>query len=418
MTLHLDDARWRAAVDADLRGDATPAQSDFLEGYEPRGAEQRAEAAFLASLGEGPRESDEETDSEALPNWLGAAIDTHVRTAVTTRPVPTVPPEASAVSQSRRPLPLLMAAAAAAALVVTLGASAFLRLGSPEAPHQLQAGSVAVVPVVDATPAVEAPDTRAPWRVASGSASLTDPSTALPVDQPLRVESTLCLERPGHSICADAESRVTARASGALALHIGTATVRSEAADDVRVELDEVTVHAGDHSIVVIERQTAGWSVTVESGAATVTELGSARRLEAGESLQRGAQSAAAASGAVKRTVKASTLLARARARRRDGDPRGAMQTYAELIRQHPRSSAAQTARMSLAQLQLDRGKAKDALRSFRGYLKRGGALAEDAAYGEIRALRALGRTSEAKRAARAFTQRYPGSPYGAKLEP
>ncbi len=415
MTLHLDDARWRAAIDANLRGDATPAQSEFLEGYEPQGAEQRAEAAFLASLAEGPNALDGDTESAPLPDWLGAAIDTHVRTAVTTRPLPAVPPD-EPVSRARRPLLV-----AAAAILIAAGASAFLLRGSSEELHQLPTGLIAAVPSVATQPASEAADVQVPWQVASGSVRLTESSSALPVDQPLRVESTLCLERPGHSICANADSQVTARSSGALALHIGSATVRSEDADDVRVELDDVTVHAGAHSVVVIDRQAAGWSVTVDSGTATVTELGSARRLKAGESLQRGAQptdSATASPPAVKRTVKASALLARARARRRDGDPRGAMQTYAELIRQHPRSPAAQTARMSLAQLQLDRGKTKDALRSFRAYLKRGGALAEDAAYGEIRALRALGRTAEAKRAAAAFKQRYPGSPYGAKLKP
>jgi outer membrane protein assembly factor BamD (BamD/ComL family) len=72
---------------------------------------------------------------------------------------------------------------------------------------------------------------------------------------------------------------------------------------------------------------------------------------------------------------------------------------------------------MSLAQLELDRNKPKAALRLFRAYRKRGGPLAEDAAYGEIRALRALGRSTEATRAANAFARRYPNSPYGTKLE-
>lgn len=405
MTLHLDDARWRAAVDADLCGDATPAQSEFLQDYQPQGAEQRAEAAFLASLAEGPSDSDAEA-----PDWLDGVLDTHVRTAASTRPLPAVPAE---LVEARPRWPLFVAAAAA--ILVTAGASVFIFGGTSEDPHHLEAGRVSAIPPIDAAPAGDA---QAPWQVASGSAHLTASSTALPVDQPLVVETALCVERPGHSICADANSRLTARSSGALALHVGTATVRSEDADEVPIELDDVTVHAAPHSVVVIDRQTAGWSVTVDSGTATVTELGSTRRLEAGESLQRKAEPASVVTPSTKRTVKASTLLARARAHRRDGDPRGAMQTYAELIRQHPRSPAAQTARMSLAQLQLDRGKTKDALRSFRAYLKRGGALAEDAAYGEIRALRALGRTAEAKRAAAAFKQRYPGSPYGAKLKP
>ena len=405
MTLHLDDARWRAAVDADLRGDATPAQLEFLQDYEPKGAEQRAEAVFLAALAEGASESEDEA-----PDWLGAALDTHVRTTSTT-PRPEASPDLAVADRRRWPLIV----AASAAILVTAGASVYVLGGPSEDAHHLEAGRITEIPRAETGSPREA---SVPWHVASGSVRLTPSSSALPVDQPLSVESALCVERPGHSICAEAGSRVTAQSSGVLALHVGTATVRSEDADGVRVELGDVTVHAARHSVVVIDRQTAGWSVTVNSGVATVTELGSTRHLEAGESLKHDTEPASVATPSAKPGVKASTLLARARARRRDGDPRGAMQTYAELIRRHPRSPAAQTARMSLAQLQLDQGKTKDALRSFRSYLKRGGALAEDAAYGEIRALRALGRTSEAKRAARAFKQRYPGSPYGAKLKP
>lgn len=408
MTLHLDDARWRAAIDADLRGDATPAQSELIAGYQPQGTQQRAEAAFLAALAEGPSELD--AAEGETPEWLSTALDTHVRATTTTRPQPAVQARAN---RSRWPV----VAVAAAAILFTAGASYFALQSKSQNSRQLQAGHLVPMPPMDMASAEAAAIAPEPWQLASGSARLTAPSPTLPIDQTLSVESALCVERLGHSICADAGSRVMARSSGALALHSGTATVRSEDAKDIRVELDDVTVRAASHSVVIIEHQTAGWSVTVESGTATVTELGLARRLEAGESLQRDSRSTATAAPSAKRTVKASTLLARARSRRRDRDPRGAMQTYAELIRQHPRSPAAQTARMSLAQLQLDQGSAKDALRSFRGYLKRGGALSEDAAYGEIRALRALGRTSDAKRAARAFTQRYPGSPYGAKLK-
>ena len=72
-----------------------------------------------------------------------------------------------------------------------------------------------------------------------------------------------------------------------------------------------------------------------------------------------------------------------------------------------------------MGQLRLAKGDAKGALRAFRRYLSGGaGALSEDAAYGEIRALRALGRTGEASKATKAFRSRYPESPYGAKLRP
>lgn len=397
MTLHLDDARWRSAVDAHLRDEATSEQAALLDAYEPRSDEHRAEAAFLAALAEPPSEAS--VEAQENPAWLETAVDVYSTAAAT---------GAHRVVRRRR-WPLFVAAAALA-LAVGLGAAA--QLGR-DAPHRAESFEVATVLPEPADTDTAAADTS--WQIASGSARLS----ALPIDQTVTVESELCAKRTGHSICADAGSRVTARGSGALALHEGATTIRSEDDDDVRVELDDVTVHASRHSVVVIERATAGWSVSVEEGQATVTELGSSRRLNEGESLRRGVREPAPAGASkAKSTVKASTLLGRARAQRRDGDTRGAMKTYAELVRRHPRSPAAQTARMSLAQLQLDRGAAKDALRLFRAYKKRGGPLAEDAAYGEIRALRKLGRNAEAKRAAGAFVRRYPDSPYGAKLKP
>lgn len=396
MTLHLDDARWRSAVDAHLRDEASAEQAVLLDEYAPQSDEHRAEAAFLAALAEPP------TDVAENPAWLETAVDIYTRTAAETGAHPVV----------ARPRWTWLAAAAA--LVLVAGVSAAVLLGA-DAPRHAESFEVATLAPAETEEHVAPSDAEAPWQIASGSARLS----ALPIDQALTVESELCAERTGHSICADAGSRVTARGSGALALHEGTATIRSEEADDVRVELDDVTVHAAKHSVVVVERQTAGWSVSVEQGQATVTELGSSRRLSEGESLQRGVRETEPVSAPkAKPTAKASTLLGRARAQRREGDTRAAMKTYAELVRTHPRSPAAQTARMSLAQLQLDRGAAKDALRLFRTYGKRGGPLAEEAAYGEIRALRKLGRTSEAKRAADAFVRRYPESPYGAKLKP
>ena len=404
MTLHLDDARWRSAIDAALRGEATPEQHDLIAQYEPQSDEHRAEAAFLAGLAAPPPVRDEPT-----PAWLETAVDVYVTTSAETG-------KHDAVVRSRR-WPWITAAAG---LALAIGGT-FAALGHRPTPRTAESFQVAAL--AEET----APETRSetdahptsPWQIASGSARLTD---TLPVDEMLTVESELCAERRGHSVCADAGARVTARGSGALALHEGTATIRSEEDHDVRVEFDEVTVHAAAHSVVVVERRVAGWSVAVESGSATVTELGSARRLDAGERLERGEAERDRVPTLVepgtKRVASPSTLLGRARVQRREGDTRGAMKTYAELIRQHPSSTAAQTARMSLAQLHLDQDAPKEALRLFRAYGKRGGPLAEDAAYGEIRALRSLGRASEADRAVDAFARRYPNSPYGAKLEP
>jgi hypothetical protein len=52
----------------------------------------------------------------------------------------------------------------------------------------------------------------------------------------------------------------------------------------------------------------------------------------------------------------------------------------------------------------------------FERYLASGGSLAQEAHYGKIQALRALGRTREAEREAASFLELYPKSAYAATL--
>ncbi|MGH1347582.1 MAG: tetratricopeptide repeat protein [Nannocystales bacterium] len=387
MTLHLDDARWRAAVDAEHRGEASPTQRKLLEQYKPRGAEYRAEQAFLEALSAPPAYED------TRPEWLDEVLDS-MATEVEDRSPPRT-----------RWLPWV--SVAAAVLLTTVAAVVGMRWVGEE-PSRAEPIAFSVPSLPDAS-ALESPP---------GGSPQVDPTSAGTQPGASIAPSSLCASGPQHSICAKPDARVTAVDSGAVALHQGVVTIRSQDTEEAHVQLDDVTVRAGRHSVVVVERTTAGWSVSIESGTATVVEIGSARRLDRGESLERGRGKApAAAPKPGPRPVKASTLLARARAQRRDGNTASAMKTYADLIRQHPRSPAAQTARMSLAQLHLDRGKTKDALRLFRAYEKRGGPLAEEAAYGEFRALKKLGRGAEAQRVAEAFARRFPDSHYSAKLD-
>ncbi len=399
MTLHLHDARWRAAVDASLLDEATDEQIDLLSTTTPRGDAHRAEAEFLAALAAEPLPA---TADEA-PLWLDNAVDAFAN-------------ETPVVPTPRARWPWL---AAAAAVLLTTGTVAWL-MRTPDAESLVE--PIATGPGELRT---------SPWTIESGQATVvpaeTNANDPLPIGQRLEVESELCASRPNHTVCAATGSKVTARASGALALHEGTATVRSRgAATDVVVELDDsLFVEASAHSVIVVERRTSGWSVTVDEGTATVVELGSRRAVQAGETLRRDAEQhapepqvdAKPAPRTRRPVAKATTMLAQARAHRRDGNLDAAMRTYARLIARHGHSPAAQTARVSLGQLQLSRGRAKAALRNFRAYLSGGGALAEDAAYGEVRALRALGRTSEADRAAARFEKAYPQSRYGAKLK-
>ncbi len=107
----------------------------------------------------------------------------------------------------------------------------------------------------------------------------------------------------------------------------------------------------------------------------------------------------------------ADELLARARELRSSARYREAGAAYQQLLKVHPNSAEARAALVSLGELQLSQlGSPAAALRSFDGYLVGGGALTQEARYGRIRALRQLGRTTEAQRASEEFVRDYPGS--------
>ncbi len=116
----------------------------------------------------------------------------------------------------------------------------------------------------------------------------------------------------------------------------------------------------------------------------------------------------------------APALMKRAQHRRLARDWQGAIRTYRALIRRHPQAPSAHVARVSIGTIQLDHlGRPAAALRSFDRYLRhrRSGALAQEASFGRLRALRALGRTCAELRGLRDFVKRYPRSLHRARAK-
>ena len=110
-------------------------------------------------------------------------------------------------------------------------------------------------------------------------------------------------------------------------------------------------------------------------------------------------------------TPSAPEMLRAARQLRADGRYADAAQAYQRLQATYPASGEARASLLSLGDLQLGSlGDATGALRSFDAYLQGGGALAEEASYGRIRALRALGRTDDERASIAAFLLAYPSS--------
>ena len=109
----------------------------------------------------------------------------------------------------------------------------------------------------------------------------------------------------------------------------------------------------------------------------------------------------------------AQTLLAEARQHRTARDWARAARAYRALLRRHGRSAEAPAARVALGLLLLDQLKdPRGALALFDAYLAGTlkGPLAQEAAYGRIRALQRLGRRVEEISALRSFLHYYPGA--------
>lgn len=125
----------------------------------------------------------------------------------------------------------------------------------------------------------------------------------------------------------------------------------------------------------------------------------------------------APASASPRRPVTAQGLLERAQRQVSEGERAAAAGTYARLIERFPGSREATAALVSLGRLELERGRAAQALARFDDYLAgSAGALVEEARYGRIRALRELGRHVQELRSIEAFLGDHPESLYAARL--
>lgn len=98
-------------------------------------------------------------------------------------------------------------------------------------------------------------------------------------------------------------------------------------------------------------------------------------------------------------------------------DTAGAIRKYSALVRHHPKSAQARTARVSLGRLQLSAGRPKKSLAQFDRYLEgAGGGLRREAELGRIDALHKLGRTDAEKRAIEAFLKAHPNAVHAGRL--
>lgn len=418
MTLHLDDARWRTATTARLVDEPHGVDPAWLDDYAPHDAEIAAEKALLDALAESDPEvqlDDEAVIAGALAQWEQPGLD----------------------SPSSRPRWAMRIAVVTGVLAAGVAAGLLLSAGprapdvSPEDDQVARAGAVATSPedvaseVSDAPkdsdelPEPPEPPDAAPvpaWAVHSGSLvakAPEDPSAPLPRGVALVAAGRLCTSStPGSEICLEDGSRFEILDDHGLELLEGTARVHTGEGRAPSIEVDDMRIESEGPTMYVIEYEAAGWSLAVEDGAPVMHTQQTHTAVQAGQTL----------SGKVQRTrPRRSTpdpraRLAAARAVRAAGDREGAAEIYEALIAASPRSPLARVATVSLGQLYLELGRPKKARAAFERYLARGpGTLSEDAAFGRLRALRALD-SSALGPATKKFLARYPDGAYAPRV--
>jgi tetratricopeptide (TPR) repeat protein len=172
---------------------------------------------------------------------------------------------------------------------------------------------------------------------------------------------------------------------------------------------------------LVARRLRAGEAMLVEGGGTiAVLEPEERRRDLALLPMQRRAPEKPARNAKESASFVDADPLARARLLRSRGQFAQAAALYESIHAASPRTPSGRAALLGLAELRLsDLHDAAGALRAFDAYLAGGSsALAREAAYGRIRALRALGNTEQERAAVQAFLVAYPDGPEAESLRP
>jgi hypothetical protein len=161
----------------------------------------------------------------------------------------------------------------------------------------------------------------------------------------------------------------------------------------------QIFASAGTHRI--------GWRHAggVESTTWTEIPAGETRRLTAPPVASAGAGASVPAA-----KPSASSLLELARRELAHERPRQALALYEKLRATYPASAEARTVLVTMGKLELTLGRSDHALRRFDTYLRDGGTLVPEALAGRARALRALGRDRDERRAIRQYLAAHPES--------
>jgi len=410
-------AKWIELADREALGEELlPREASELRAHEAVCPACSAEAAAFRSLSTGPL--------EAVPN--DAQVEQILRAAG--MPPPTTLPAHRPVrrSQSKAGLAVALAGVAAAASWLVVHA----RQVSPAAAPQLAKPSVFAAPPEQRTPIAIPPRGSEPNQWATSD---------VPSCRVFLQDITVCLDARSE---ARTDKLVGARAELELVRGHAVASLPTRAKDSsfaIQTSSGSVTAVG---TIFSVEVGASGPPIArVLRGEVAVQAIGAlaARRLRAGESTPVDAGSTVVALTPEERSRELSLLptqtraeekqlakvdrgngavaeddpFARARLLRGRGQFREAAALYESIHDASPQSGSGRAALLGLAELRLsDLHDAAGALRAFDAYLAGGSsALSREAAYGRIRALRALGKSAQERAAIEAFLRAYPSGP-------
>ncbi len=405
-----EDARWRKLRDADAADEPLgDLDQKFLATYQPQGEAERAEQELMQALaGLAGREDDGDRQllEGVLTNFAAEQGAPIVEAAPKTRPW------------------LLPAVVVAAAALVAVSLSALVGRGETDS---------AVVAAADTTPADTAPAVDSTPVIIDDGGEAAKPSSTIQLTSGALQQDAVAVATPGQPLEA---GTYTVAAKGACLGH-GGATLCFDGSASVRVESGNTpVVELVDGAATVDVDAPLATALTVvvagtryEAQKPTVVRLSYARASDKHAvvvdegvivRIDDDRRTSLRASRASKPSVSvpdAKTLLTDARAKRASGDKAGATRAYALFLKHYPNAPAAAPSMVTLGELYLSQGRASKALKWFRRYIKKGGTLDEEARYGEIRALKKLGRSEAAQSASTVFLQRYPSSGYASKVK-
>ena len=187
----------------------------------------------------------------------------------------------------------------------------------------------------------------------------------------------------------------------------GTVLVRGAAGHETRVSAHHMIAMDGEQQALPQEDEARELSLFAPPEQARGQTSGQ----NAGSLLSRADAPARGRAPLSDRSRGAVGLLLAAREARARGDARAAATAYRALFAQHAGSQEAHAARLPYGEILLADGAHRASLVSFDTYLERGGPLAEEASFGRVRALRALGAEAKERAALVDFLEKYPRSP-------